>query len=112
MKIVYVHGHMFHIQTWSQVCARLKEEGIELYLFSQMQSADKAMALLENETIDIFLGQLFQDLPWRNELMESSKKAKMRVGLGWDMPPEFSSCSQKRWSRLTSIWPKYQLKTI
>ena len=95
MNIVFVYGHMFNVQTWSRACAMLREDGIELVLFSQQQSAEKAMAFVDNESVDIFIGQFFHDLPWYAELLECSEKARMRVGLGWDMLPGFSTFSEE-----------------
>lgn len=94
MKIVFVHGYMFNTQTWAKANALLKETDIELHLFSQMQSAEKALAFMETEPVDIFIGNLFHDLPEREALLESAEKAKLRAGLGWDMPPGFSTFSE------------------
>jgi cobaltochelatase CobN len=96
MKIVFVYGYMFNVQTWSRACALLKEEGIDLLLFSQQQSAEKAMAFMERDGAELFIGNLFHDLPWHGELLECAQKAKMRVGLGWNMPPAFSTFSEEQ----------------
>ena len=100
MKIVFVHGHMFNVQTWSKACEILKEEGIDVHIFSQQQSGEKAIAFLKEENVDVFVGQLFHDLPWQSELLECAQKARMRAGLGWDMPPAFSTFSDEQQARL------------
>jgi cobaltochelatase CobN len=94
MKILFVHGYMFNTQTWSRAKALLKNTGIELHLFSQMQSAEKALAFMETEPVDIFIGDLFHDLPMRDSLLKGAEKAKIRAGVGWDMPPDFSTFSE------------------
>ena len=102
MKIVFVHGHVFSVHTWSQVSDLLKAEGFELHIFSQHQSAEKALALLEDGAVDIFIGQLFRDLPWHDELVASSAKARHRIGMGWDMPLHFSSFTPNHEARFAS----------
>jgi len=99
MKIVFVHGHMFSIHTWSQVCDLLKAEGFELHIFSQQQFAQEALALLEDGAVDILIGQLFRDLPWHDELVAGSEKAKHRIGIGWDTPTQFSSFTPAQGAR-------------
>ncbi|RLB92941.1 MAG: cobaltochelatase subunit CobN [Deltaproteobacteria bacterium] len=106
MNIVFVYGHMFNVQTWTRACAMLREDGIELVLFSQQQSAEKAMAFVENKSVDIFIGQFFHDLPCYAELLECSEKASMRVGLGWDMLPGFSTFSEEQVARFNQYLAK------
>ncbi len=100
MKIVFVHGHMFNAQTWSRARARLKESGIDLRLFTQQQTAREAAAFMEEEGADIFIGQLFRDLPHHDALLASAENAKTRVGLGWDMPPGFSTLTDEETAEL------------
>ncbi len=100
MKIVFVHGHMFNTQTWSRARARLKESGIDLRLFTQQRTAREAAAFLEEEGADIFIGQLFRDLPHHDALLASAENAKTRVGLGWDMPSGFSTLTDEEAAEL------------
>jgi len=91
MNIVYVHGYVFNIKTWSRACDRLEADGITLHLFSQQQSAEDILAYFEQGPVDIFIGHLFHDLPLHEKLLEIADKAACRIGLGMDMPPGFSS---------------------
>ena len=100
MKIVFVHGHMFNVHTWSKAREILGKEGIDVHIFSQQQSGEKAVAFLEKEDVDVFVGQLFHDLPWQSELLECAQKARMRAGLGWDMPSAFSTFTDEQQARL------------
>ena len=80
MKIVFVYGYMFNVQTWSRACTILREDGIELHLFSQQQSAEKAIAFLEKENADIFVGQIFRDgLKIRNSMV-TKVRGRIREG--------------------------------
>ena len=91
MKIVFVHGHLFNVQTWSQACERLEAEGIELHLFSQMPMASKAVDFLHEHKVDVFIGYLFHDLPGYDDLLTHAQKAGHRLGLGMDAPQGFST---------------------
>ncbi|WP_306547639.1 cobaltochelatase subunit CobN [Desulfobulbus sp.] len=91
MKILFIHGHMFNVHTWSKVCDLLRAEGVELHFFSQVHSAQAALDFLHNQTVDLFIGQLFHDLPRHDELLAGAQQAACRIGLGVDIPPEFSS---------------------
>jgi cobaltochelatase CobN len=102
MKIVLVHGPGFSVHTWSKVCDLLRAEGFQLHIFSQQQSAQTARAFLEDHEVDIFIGHLFHDLPWHDELVASSEKARHRIGLGWDMPQHFSSFTPNQEARFES----------
>lgn len=110
MNIVFVHGHMFNVKTWSQTRDILKKDDIHLYLFSQQQSAEKAMAFMDTETVEIFIGQLFHDLPFHDELLKSGKKAKMQMGLGWDMPADFSTFSHEQVVRFNQYLSKISVE--
>ncbi len=94
MKIVFIHGYMFNIQSWLKAGEVLKNDGIDIHLFSQMQSGEKAVKMIEQGDVDIVIAQLFNDLPWKSELMAAADKKSMRMGLGWDMPESFSSFSK------------------
>ncbi len=110
MKIAFVHGHMFNAQTWSKARDILRKDGIELHLFSQQQSGEKAVAFLEKEDVDIFVGQLFHGLPWQSALLECAQKARARAGLGWDMPPAFSTFSDEQRARLEKYLNKISVE--
>ena len=94
MKIIFIHGYMFNIQSWLKAGEELKREGVDIHLFSQMQSGEKAVKMLEEGDADIVIAQLFNDLPWKSELLEATENTKMRMGLGWDMPESFSTFSK------------------
>lgn len=94
MNIIFIHGYMFNIQSWSKAGEMLKKEDIKIHLFSQMQSGERAVKMLEQGGVDIVIAQLFNDLPWKSELLEAAGKSKMRMGLGWEMPESFSTFSK------------------
>lgn len=91
MKIVFVHGHLFNVQTWSQACELLEADGIELHLFSQMPMASRAVDYLQEHRVDIFIAYLFHDLPGYDELLSHAESVPHRLGLGMDVPPRFSN---------------------
>ncbi len=91
MKIVFIHGHMFNVHTWSKVCDLLHAEDVELHFFSQVYSAQAALDFLHDQGADLFIGQLFHDLPRHDELLAGAQQARYRIGLGMDIPLEFSS---------------------
>jgi len=96
MKILYIHGHMFHVHTWSRVCDLLRSEGVELHFFSQVHSAQAALDFLHDQDVDLCIGQLFHDLPRHDELLAGAQQARCRIGLGVvgvDIPLDFSSFS-------------------
>ncbi len=99
MNIVYVHGYIFNVHTWSTACERLEAEGIHVHLFSQQQSADKILEFFDEQSVDIFIGHLFHDLPLHEALLEIAGKIEHRVGLGMDIPPAFSSFGEEETAR-------------
>ncbi len=95
MKVVCVYGHMFNVHTWSMVCQGLAAEGIDLVLFSQARSADKLAVYMETHGADLFIGQLFKELPNYDLVLDCAQRASFRAALGWDMPSEFSTFTQE-----------------
>ena len=102
MKIVFVHGHLFNVQTWSQACERLEADGTELHLFSQMPMGAKAVDFLGAHEVNIFIGYLFHDLPGYDDILEGAKKAGHRLGLGMDAPQGFSTFTPQQKSTFES----------
>jgi cobaltochelatase CobN len=90
---------MFHVRTWSGVCARLRAENIELHFFPQANSAQAALDFLRHQSADLFIGQLFHDLPLHDELLAGAQQAGGRIGLGVDIPPGFSSFTPEQTAR-------------
>lgn len=82
---------MFNVHTWSAARDRLAAEGIAVHLFSQQQSADRALAFFAENPVDIVIVQLHQDLPMHAELLDAAAKVEHRMGLGMDTPPEFTT---------------------
>lgn len=91
MKICFVYGHMFNVHTWSLACEALKADGIDVFLFSQVRSADKIAAHMEEIGADLFIGQLFRELPGYDLVLDCAGKAGARAVIGWDIPPDFST---------------------
>ncbi len=96
MKIVFVHGHMFNSYTWSRAHRELKKQGIDLELFSQLQSGQAVIEFLNNKKVNIFIGSLYHDLPLYNEIIASAKCVEKRVGIARDMPEKFSTFSKEQ----------------
>ena len=106
MKIICVYGHMFNVNTWSLACEALAADGIDLVLFSQMESADKVVEYMASFGADLFIGQLFKELPGYDTVLEAAQKAKARAGLGWGMPPDFSTFTEDQMSRVNAYLEK------
>ena len=99
MNIVYVHGYVFNVHTWSAACDRLEACGITLHLFSQQQTAEAVFEFFEENPVDIFIGHLFHDLPRHEELLEIAGNARHCIGLGMDVPLEFSNFTPEESAR-------------
>lgn len=91
MHILFLHGHMFNVHTWSQASDLLAREGIELHFFSQVYGAQQALDFLAERHVDIFIGHLFHDLPRYEEILAAADKATHRIGIGQDFPGDFST---------------------
>jgi cobaltochelatase CobN len=102
VNLVYIFGHMVNINTWSEVAELLKRDGINLQIFSQRQNAGEALKYLMNNDVDIFIGSLFHDLPCHGELIDASSRTRFRIGLGWEMPPGFSSFTGEQTAQFES----------
>ena len=101
MLIAFIHGHMFNVHSWSKAAALLEDDGIALHLFSQQQSPDRAIAFMENLEADIVIGRLFHDLPMHDELLKYAQKSKHRLGIGQEMPPDFSTYTSEQISEFS-----------
>ena len=106
MKIICVYGHMFNVNTWSQACEALAADGIDFVLFSQMESADKVVEYMASFGADLFIGQLFKELPGYDTVLEAARKARARAGLGWGMPPDFSTFTEDQMGRFNAYLEK------
>jgi len=84
---------MFNAYSWSQAAAHLKQHSIDLTLFSQRQSADEITAFIEKTDVDMVIGRLFRDLPQCDTILEYTRDIKWRLGLGQEMPLDFSTFS-------------------
>ena len=82
MQIVFVHGHMFNVQTWSEAASLLAQEGVTIRFFSQLASPRQALELLGSRQIDLFIGQFFHDLPGYDDLLAAAQAVPHRIGLG------------------------------
>lgn len=99
MQIVFVHGHMFNVQTWSEAAGLLAQEGVTIRFFSQLASARQALELLGSQQIDLFIGQFFHDLPGYDDLLAAARSVPQRIGIGQDPPPGFTSFSTMQAAR-------------
>ena len=99
MQIVFVHGHMFNVQTWSEAASLLAQEGVTIHFFSQLASARQALDLLGSQQIDLFIGQFFHDLPGNHDLLSAAQAVPHRIGIGQDPPPGFTSFSTSQAAR-------------
>ncbi len=82
---------MFNVHSWSLACDTLRADGIEVSLFSQVGSADTLAAHMEEAGVDLFIGQLFRELPGYDLILEYAMKAGARACIGWDIPSDFST---------------------
>ncbi|MDY6854593.1 MAG: hypothetical protein SWO11_07775 [Thermodesulfobacteriota bacterium] len=70
--------------------------GSTFTFFPQVQSAEKAAVFLKTEGADMVIGLLFQDLPHHDAILACAEKIKLRVGLGENIPPDFSTVPGER----------------
>ncbi|MBM9538441.1 cobaltochelatase subunit CobN [Desulfobulbus alkaliphilus] len=101
MHILLIHGHMFHVHTWSQASDLLAREGITLHFFSQVYSVQQALGFLANHHVDLFIGHLFHDLPGYEDILAATDRVSRRIGIGQDFPDGFSTFTAEQTLRFT-----------
>jgi cobaltochelatase CobN len=94
LKIIFVHSLMFNHRTWQSVAGRLETDGIEL-IFVQQQQPEKALAMLCEGSVDIFIGELSSGFPFCKELGAAARNAAHRLELSREMKQDFSTFSEK-----------------
>ena len=94
--IAYIHGHMFQPRTWGRVAEILKSPGIDFQYFSQAAYGRTAP---DPKGLDVIILNIYRDLPFYDEILETYGQVKVRLGLGPEMPRGFSSLSAEETAR-------------
>ncbi|MBN2041956.1 MAG: cobaltochelatase subunit CobN [Spirochaetes bacterium] len=102
MNIVYIFGHIFNVNTWANAVEMLEKDGIHMHIYSQRQNPYEALEFMNNNKVDIFIGHLFHDLPCHTEMIEASQKAAYRIGIGMEMPADFTNLDEKKLTQFES----------
>lgn len=89
MKIIFVHSVMSRVRIWQRVADRLAGEGIELHLFDQL-AGGAVDGIVARGSADLFIADLSRNLPGYEHIAGLAEKAEKRLGLGLEMPREFT----------------------
>lgn len=95
MRVVFLHGYMFNVHSWSQAQQMLRADGIELHFFSQLQSAAESLEFLRNNRVDLLIAHLFHDVPLTAELSAAAAACTHRMGLDVEPLADFTTFSDR-----------------